>query len=274
MKTFLGNDLSVIYDTGYFHLHATRRDILFLGVAWGMARLFVPDHRHFIHFLKAAFQPALCVQWPKNKMLPICITHAVNNCRRQELVKMSPRNPRALQHSSDVKTTVTNVALHVNYGPKKFGQMLQRIEARSGRFLRVSADSPLNQSLTRCQLNRCHLIWFDSEFSVFSSSRPPWRKHLLCKYSGASHHSSGCVVVSRRRWRAASSVFYTKLISLSCFITAEGSGVKLSPAGAQSPAEELQRSVAQVEESAEMATINLSFMEEWQEENHCWKQQK
>ena len=33
--------------------------------------------------------------------------------------------------------------------------------------------------------------------------------------------------------------------------------------------EELQRSTAQVGESVHKTTINLSFMEEWQEERHC-----
>lgn len=81
-----------------------------------MDDLFGPDHRHFIDFLKATFQSALRVQRQKNKIYPVCITYAVNNCLRHESVKVALRNPRGLKHSTDLKTTMTNVALHFNYG--------------------------------------------------------------------------------------------------------------------------------------------------------------
>lgn len=58
------------------------------------AVVFLTDHRHFVHFLKAEFQPtsAASARWLRSKTCPICITSAPNNSPGRRWVNTPLRN--------------------------------------------------------------------------------------------------------------------------------------------------------------------------------------
>lgn len=85
------------------------------------------DHRHFVHFLKAAIQPAssASARWVRDKICPICITTHWGG----EGSRSHSEIPRLLSRYClrVAKTTVTHVALHHNWDFTKYRRVLKCI---------------------------------------------------------------------------------------------------------------------------------------------------
>lgn len=81
-------------EKGHFVLHCRLRNGSSL---WAVVS--PTDHRHFVHFLKAEFQPtsAASARWLKIKTCPICIKSAPHNSHGSTCLSEIPKTPLAFE---------------------------------------------------------------------------------------------------------------------------------------------------------------------------------
>lgn len=130
------------------------------------AVVFLTDHRHFVHFLKAEFQPtsAASARWLRSKTCPICITSAPNNSRGGDgstRLWEIPKTPSALEHCQNHRDKCGSAPqLGPNWNVTEYCRTLvPDMPSENENLNGLALTGPRCSS---CQPNHYRLNWFDS----------------------------------------------------------------------------------------------------------------